>query len=82
MLDKKLKEIQKQAEIIEMEMKRARTAILDEYIQTKAANQKTLKMEPKTKPANAIASYMPSYLKGYTKPKMFASDYLDKMGKE
>jgi hypothetical protein len=84
LLDKKLQEIQKQALKNELQMRRARSLLLDEYIQTKAQNL-TINKQINDKPNKVGLQnqyYSPNYLKA-KKPMatLSSQDYDEHLGK-
>lgn len=87
LLNKQLEAIEKQAAQIEIQMKRARSLILDEYIKTKATNT-IIKTKQRTNisgniteqkpplPKNTINTlYLPSYLKSTKQKQLINYDY-------
>ena len=85
MLDKKLQEIEKQAHKNELQIKRARSLLLDEYIQTKAQNLSINKQMNGKSPTNQVHQnqyYSPNYLKAKKPMATFSTkDYEEHLGR-
>lgn len=88
-MDKKLQEIQKQALKNEMQIKRARSMLLDEYMQSKAVHlnvqnsKEPQQYRPKTITQQMIqqSTYLPNYLKPRKLPSTTISqDYEGHLG--